>query len=121
MGKKILIVDNDSELQFLLVQILTDADYETYSLFRGELLMETIEQFAPNLILLDVKMGDLDGRTLCKHVKETSGMETIPVLLVSAVDDLSASLGQQGGPDGIILKPFGLEYFLKKVAFFLEK
>ncbi len=120
MKKKVLIVDNDSELQFLLTQILSDADYETCSLLDGELVLETIVRFAPNLILLDVKMGDLDGRNLCKHIKEAPGMAAIPVILVSATDDLSASLGHEGSPDDIILKPFDLDYLLKKVAFFLK-
>ncbi len=120
MEKKILIVDNDSELQLLLVQILSDAGYKTCSLLHGESVIETIAQFAPDLILLDVKIGNLDGRNLCKHIKQTPGMEAISIILVSAVDGLRASLDQEGGPDDIILKPFDLDNFLKKIAFFFK-
>ncbi|GGC23420.1 hypothetical protein GCM10011386_14170 [Parapedobacter defluvii] len=119
MGKKILIVDDDAELQFLLVQILGDAGYETCNLLHGESVLETTTQFAPDLILLDVKIGNMDGRSLCKHIKQTPGMEAIPIILVSAADGLYVSLDQEGGPDDIILKPFDLDNFLKKIAFFL--
>lgn len=120
MKKKILIVDNDSELQFLFAQILGDAGHETCSLLDGELALETIVKFRPDLILLDVKIGNVDGRTLCKQVKETPGMEVIPVILVSAVDHLSAALGHEGSPDEVIMKPFDLDHFLKTVRFFLK-
>jgi len=119
MEKKILIVDNDSELQLLLVQILGDAGYKTCSLLHGESAIEITAQFAPDLILLDVKIGNMDGRSVCKRIKQTPGMEAIPIILISAVDGLYASLDQEGGPDDIIRKPFDLDNFLKKIAFFL--
>ena len=119
MGKKILIVDDDTELQFLLAQILGDAGYQTCCLRNGESVIETTAQFFPDLILLDVKIGNIDGRTLCKRIKQTAGMEVIPIILVSAVDNLYASLDKEGGPDDIILKPFDLDDFLKRVRVFL--
>lgn len=118
MGRKILIVDDDAELQHLFVQILGDAGYETCSLLQGEQVIETILQFTPDVILLDVKIASLDGRDVCEQIKRTPGMGLIPIILVSAADDLFASLGTDGGPDAIIQKPFDLAYFLQKIAAF---
>lgn len=120
MRKKILIVDNDPDLQELLHLILSEGNYETRSLFSGEQAIETIHQFEPHLVLLDVMVGDMDGRSICRAIKETPGMEHLPVILVSGIQDLSVALGQQGAPDDVISKPFDIDFFLEKVKHNME-
>ncbi|WP_238381762.1 response regulator [Mucilaginibacter pedocola] len=114
MGR-ILAVDDDSDILEVLQFILEDSGYEVDTLSDGHYLLDTIEKNAPDLILLDIMLGNMDGRELCKEVKKKAETHDIPVILISASHNISGTLSQDGAPDDFIAKPFDINNLLSKI------
>ncbi|MDN5287568.1 MAG: response regulator [Mucilaginibacter sp.] len=113
--RRILAVDDDSDILEVLQYILEDSGYEVITLTDGRYLFDKIKENQPDLILLDIMLGNLDGRDLCKRVKAHKETHDIPVILVSASHDVSDSMNQIGAPDDFIAKPFDIEHLLGRI------
>jgi DNA-binding response OmpR family regulator len=113
--RRILAVDDDTDILEVLQYILEDSGYEVITLTDGRYLFDKIKENQPDLILLDIMLGSLDGRDLCKSVKTHQETHDIPVILVSASHDVSDSLNQIGAPDDFIAKPFNIEDLLGSI------
>lgn len=113
--KRILAVDDNEDILEVLRYILEDSGYIVDTLSDGHLLFDKINEHAPDLILLDIMLGDLDGRVLCKDIKTHRDTQSIPVILVSASHDVAASLNQNGAPDDFVAKPFDLDVLLNTI------
>lgn len=110
--RRILAVDDDSDILEVIQYILEDSGYEVETLTDGQYLFDKIKESQPDLILLDIMLGNLDGRDLCRSVKVRSETQNIPVILVSASHDVSKSLDQEGAPNDFIAKPFDIDVLL---------
>lgn len=115
MRKKILITDDDEDIIEILTLILTESGYEIHSLTQGNRIIEEIKEFQPDLILMDVMLGDMDGMTICKSIKENSLYSHLPVILISATPDMEESLVLHGAPNDYLEKPFDIDVLLSKV------
>jgi DNA-binding response OmpR family regulator len=115
MGKRILIFDDDRDILDILSYILADSGYSVYGLDHGHNFFQEVKDFHPDLILMDVMLGDMDGRVICRHLKQANTTQHVPVILISASHDLSQSLKQEGAPNDFIAKPFDLDFLLRKV------
>jgi len=117
MCKKILVLDDDLAILDTLGDVLEYGGYEVCKLSRGDEIFERIEDYHPDLILLDVMLADQDGREICKKIKQDEHQEiaNIPIIMVSATHDLAKTLHQQGAPDDFVPKPFDIEYLLNKI------
>ncbi|MDN3584063.1 response regulator [Mucilaginibacter flavus] len=113
--RRILAVDDDKDILEVLQYILEDSGYEVETLADGHNLFNTIRQHHPDLILLDIMLGGLDGRELCKHLKQGKETHDIPVIMISASHDVSKTKHENGGPDDFIAKPFDIEVLLNSV------
>ena len=113
--KKILIVDDDHDILELLALILAEHNYHVATLDNGDTVLEKINHFKPDLLLMDVMLDHLDGRDICHLIKITKATSSLPVILVSASHDLADSLNLEGAPDDFLAKPFDLQSLLDKV------
>lgn len=113
---RILAVDDDSDILEVLQYILEDSGYEVVTLTDGRYLFDKIKENQPDLILLDIMLGNLDGRDLCRSVKSRKDTHDIPVILVSASHDVSGSMNQTGAPDDFIAKPFDIDDLLGSIS-----
>lgn len=113
--RRILAVDDDKDILEILQYILEDSGYEVETLSDGHFLFEKIKAHAPDLILLDIMLGNLDGRELCKAVKTTDETHDIPVILISASHTVSDSMNKKGGPNAFIAKPFDIDDLLSAI------
>ena len=113
--KTILAVDDNTDILEILRYILEDSGYEVETLSDGHFLFERIKQYNPDLILLDVMLGDMDGRLLCKAVKAKEETNNIPVILISATHDTTDILKQTGAPDDFVAKPFDMYVLLNTI------
>lgn len=116
MSKRILIVDDDSDIVEILSFLLSEAGYETRVLTHGETIFTEIKEFKPNLILMDVMLGGMDGRVICNTIKTDPSTSSLPVILISGTHDLAKSLHLPGAPNDFIAKPFNLDHLLEKIA-----
>jgi len=123
MCKKILVLDDDLAILDAVGDVLEYGGYEVCKLTRGDEIFERIEDYHPDLILLDVMLADQDGREICKKIKQDEHQEiaSIPVILISATHDLSKSLNQQGAPNDFVAKPFDIEHLLYKIEHQLDQ
>jgi len=94
--RRILAVDDDKDILDVLQFILEDSGYEVDTLSDGHYLFEKIKAQEPDLILLDIMLGNLDGRDLCKEVKTKEETHDIPVILISASHNVAGAMNQNG-------------------------
>lgn len=118
--RRILAVDDNNDILEIIQYILEEQGYEVDTLSSGDHLFEKIDERAPDLILLDVMLGDMDGRELCKDVKRNKKTHDIPVILVSASHHAEASINHEGGPDDFLAKPFDIYALISKVETHLK-
>jgi diguanylate cyclase (GGDEF)-like protein len=112
----ILVVDDVLENVRLLSTILERNGYETRKAINGTMALKTVEAGLPTLILLDIRMPDMTGYEVCKQLKLNPKTAHIPIIFLSAADDISDKIQafQVGGAD-YITKPFHLEEVLARV------
>ncbi len=113
--RRILAVDDDKDILDILRYILEDSGYEVDTLSDGHFLFEKIKAHTPDLILLDIMLGNLDGRELCKEVKTKLETHEIPVILISASHNITGSGEQKGAPDAFLAKPFDINELLDTI------
>src|SRR4051812_45329999 len=83
-GMTILVVDDESESRWLLVEILEAEGYEVRPADDGQLALASVMAQPPDLILLDIRMPDMDGFEVCRRLKSRAVTEEIPVIFISA-------------------------------------
>ena len=111
--KKIIFADDDPTIQDVMHLILDD-DYEVISLLGGEkLLANDFER--PDLFLLDRQLSDIDGLDICKHLKSRQETRDIPVIIISATQNIQ-KLARSAGADGVIEKPFQIRELRQLIA-----
>lgn len=115
MGEKILILDDDKDILEILTLILTESGYEISSQSQGNRIFEEIEEFKPDLILMDVRLDNMDGMAICRDIKENILYKHLPVILISATHDLERALDLPGAPNDYLAKPFDIDVLLSKV------
>ena len=103
--QKILIVDDDKDLLEMVEMILSRLGYHITTLAKGSVFFNVVESIRPDIILLDIFLGDADGRNLCYQMKLQPAYENIPVILYSA-GHMSISTIEHSKADDFITKPF---------------
>ena len=117
----LLIVDDTADNRLLLNMLLSD-DYEIIEADSGKRCLELVEESIPDLILLDVKMPEMDGYEVCSKLRQQKETETLPIIFVSALDSTEERLaGYEVGCDEYVIKPVDEEALMEKVAFALER
>ncbi|MCX8117880.1 MAG: sigma-54 dependent transcriptional regulator [Desulfobacterota bacterium] len=127
--KRILIVDDEPDTVEMIATLLGLEGYQVFSAFSGEEAMRflqkerqrSLDEGPVDLILLDVMLGDVDGRQLCQRIKEDEVMRFIPVIILTVRSSLQDKLeGLSLGADDYLTKPFINEELLAKVRVMLR-
>lgn len=110
----ILVVDDDSELLFLVTQIMAFHNMEVKGITYGEEVLSSLEAEHFDIILMDIFIGTQDGRQLTRQIKTDSRFADIPILLYSAgiIDEKSI---RECGADGFVSKPFDMDYLVSRL------
>ncbi|MGB3638089.1 MAG: PAS domain S-box protein, partial [Rivularia sp. (in: cyanobacteria)] len=113
---KILIVDDRPENLHFLSDILTHRGYQVQRAIAGRLAINAALASPPDLILLDVVMPDMDGYTVCQHLKTNQITRDIPVIFLSVIDEVSEKVKAFDlGAFDYITKPLQTEEVLARV------
>jgi two-component system sensor histidine kinase/response regulator len=113
----ILIVDDTVENLRLLVSILGDRGYEPRPVTNGSDALRAAEQAAPDLILLDITMPEMNGFEVCRALKARPALMDIPVIFLTALTDVQDKVnGFAAGGVDFITKPFHVDEVLARVA-----
>ena len=111
--KTILIVEDEQAIAEMLAAILEETDYQVVIAGNGQEALRRLETTSPDLILSDVMMPVMDGRTLCKKLQAHPTYRSIPIVLMSAAFD---SISRIDGIGAFLMKPFGLQELLNTVS-----
>jgi CheY-like chemotaxis protein len=104
---KILVADDNSNIQKMVSLALKDQGIDVVAVGNGEAAVRKIADVRPDLVLADVFMPVRNGYEVCQFVKMDSALSHIPViLLVGAFDPLDEQEAQRVGADGVLKKPF---------------
>ena len=107
--RRILVVDDDRDILDVIQFILEDSGYTVETLTDGHFLFDRIRAFQPDLIILDIMLGNMDGRELCRDVKTNVETHKTPVIMISASHALADINSPVGKPDDFIAKPFDID------------
>lgn len=104
-GEILVVEDNPSDLKFL-TDILKNVGYQVRPASDGELALRSVQAKQPDLIMLDVKLPDMNGVEVCRRLKANTETNEIPVIFISALGetDLKVKALEGGGVD-YITKP----------------
>lgn len=112
----ILVVDDDRLLLKSLAKLLQSAQYQTIQVETGIDALKAVDQFKPDLVLLDVNLPDLNGLEVCRRIKSGEQKNTF-VLLISGLstDSDSQAEGLDCGADGYLVRPISNRELLARV------
>lgn len=113
----ILIVDDTPANLRLLNQLLSSHGHKVRAVTGGLQTLKAIEKEIPELILLDIRMPDMDGFEVCRRIKENSNWNKIPIIFISAASEAKdrVTAFQVGGAD-YVSKPFQTEELYARVS-----
>jgi signal transduction histidine kinase len=117
----ILIVDDTAENIRFLSALLLQQGYHVRKALSGKMALMAAQATAPDLILLDVNMPDMNGYEVCKQLKADTKTSSVPVVFLSALDEVTDKVKafQAGGVD-FITKPFQFEEVLVRLQTHLK-
>jgi DNA-binding response OmpR family regulator len=113
---KILIAEDEADIRELIVYSLTFSGFEVVTAADGEEAVQVALEEKPDLIMLDVRMPRMDGYEACVQIKNSSELQDVPVVMLSAKGQESEiEAGLQVGAHEYILKPFALDELVDRV------
>lgn len=112
--KRILIVDDNIDILEALQIAFEARGYEVCKLSDGLKVSDSIRQFSPGVILLDVFLGETNGVSICNQLKSHADTKHIPVILFSANSN-SEDILKACPANGFIGKPFNLNHLIELI------
>jgi PAS domain S-box-containing protein len=117
---RVLIADDNADMRQYLVRLLAER-YDVKAVPNGKAALESIQERAPDLLLSDVMMPELDGFGLVHELRTNPETRTIPIILLSArAGEESRVEGLEHGADDYLIKPFSARELLARVQTHLE-
>lgn len=116
---KILVVDDDPRLRELVSITLERAGYQVITARDGQLALTHAMREAPDLVVLDVGLPELDGLEVCRRLRARS---EVPILFLTARDDeIDRILGLELGADDYVTKPFSPRELVARIKAILKR
>ena len=117
--QKVLVVDDDENIAELISLYLTKECFETEIANDGETALSVFDEFAPNLILLDLMLSGIDGYQVCREIRKKSNT---PIIMLSAKGEIfDKVLGLELGADDYMIKPFDSKELVARVKAVLRR
>ena len=113
---RVLVVEDEDEIKSYLKSELSD-EYKVETCSNGKEAYDSILRDAPDLVISDVMMPEMDGLTLCRKIKQNTNVNHVPVILLTAKSKPEDTLeGMETGADAYMVKPFNTELLKKTIA-----
>lgn len=118
--RKILIVEDENAIRYLLRENLEYEGYEVLEAADGLKGLEMIEKDMPDLILLDLMLPHMSGMEVCKRLRSTGN--TVPVIMITArSQQMDKVIGLKSGADDYITKPFDILELCARIEALLRR
>ena len=116
-SRTVLFVEDAPEDRRLLKDFLDNYYYKTLFATNGNDAFEQLKEGKPDIILLDVKLPDIDGFEVCRRLKKSDDYRNIPVIFITALDDSADTVkGLELGAVDYITKPYNSEEVLARIS-----
>ena len=115
LKKKIVVVEDETDILELLNMILTNAGYEVYLCDNGRNALALIKQVRPHLVVLDLMLPGFDGRYIVKQMSEDEELADTSVLIISALEESEKMFQNFSQVRDFCIKPFRSSVLLQKV------
>lgn len=120
--KRILVVDDETELVNTIKMRLETNDYEVLVAYDGYEALEKARKEKPDLIVLDLILPKMDGYKVCGLLKRDTRYARIPIIMLTArVREEDKKMGEEMGAEAYITKPFEPQILLEKIKELLGK
>jgi two-component system phosphate regulon response regulator PhoB len=105
--ERVLIVDDDPDIQRLVSYNLSQAGFQVTTASSGRTALESVQKQPPDLIILDVMMSDIDGMEVCRTLRQRETSRRIPIIMLTARgEEVDRVVGFELGADDYVMKPF---------------
>ena len=119
---KILIVEDEADIQVLVHRVLTANGFEVFKASNGEEGLIKATTLKPDLIVLDLMMPGVSGLEVCRLLKMRQDTKDIPILILSALNrEVDRQYAKEAGANLYMTKPFGVEELLLAVDQLLNR
>lgn len=106
---KILVIDDEEMIRDMIDDMLTPLNFEVFQACDGEDGLVKVKEISPDVVLLDVTMPRLDGFAVLKHIKESEETKIIPVVMITALNELQTRIKAiEIGVDDFLSKPMDI-------------
>lgn len=119
MATKILVADDEPEIQKILSDFLTRERYDVVLAANGNEMLAAAQQENPELIILDLKMPGMTGTETCRELRARENTWHIPVIIATAFRERVLE-AFDAGADDFVTKPFHLEELAVRIKSFLR-
>ncbi|MBK6749720.1 MAG: response regulator transcription factor [Pyrinomonadaceae bacterium] len=117
--KKVLVVDDESQITRVLRHSLTAHRYDVRTAADGVSALDTFRDWHPDLIITDLQMPEMDGIELCREIRKNS---KLPIIVLSVKGEERTKVAAlDAGADDYVLKPFGIDELLARVRAALRR
>lgn len=117
--KKLLLIDDDESIREMIPFIFDKQLYQIETIADITDIENLMKRFKPDLIMLDIMLGTVDGRAICKNLKQMPSIANVPIILLSAAIIKEETL--DCGHDLLIQKPFDIFYLESMVEKLIQK
>ena len=115
----ILVVDDEPQITRVLKTTLSSHGYGTRTASDGEEALQVMKEWSPDLLITDLRMPNLDGLGLCRHVRARS---QVPIIVLSVKGDERAKVeALDAGADDYVTKPFNMNELMARVRAALRR
>lgn len=113
---RVLVVDDEQDVRGLIVLLLQEQGCKVMAADNGPTALQLAVSDLPDLVLMDVNMPGMDGMTVCRRLKEMSATKSIPVVFLTANDNIDHyRLALEAGAEDFFPKPFKRDVLLARV------
>jgi two-component system, OmpR family, alkaline phosphatase synthesis response regulator PhoP len=121
-SKRILVVDDEVDIQELLKFTLEKEGYDVICVGDGNKAIQMVEAHAPDIVILDGMLPGMDGNDICYKLKNDNATSNIPIIMLSArSDETDQIIGLRLGADDYIPKPFSPKVLSAKISAILRR
>jgi DNA-binding response OmpR family regulator len=113
--KNILVIEDNHAILDVITLILESEAYKVNGLSKSANFMEHIDEFNPDLLILDIMLPDADGRVLLQELRLNERTRHIPVLMISARYTKENLQNVEFKPDAFVAKPFDIDDLLDRI------
>lgn len=120
--RRLLIVDDDTDIRNLVRYNLEQAGFKVDSLSRGDAVLPRLREQRPDLIVLDLMLPGLDGREVCRILREDPETAAIPIVMLTAKGEEGDVVhGLDLGADDYVTKPFSPKVLISRIRAVLRR